>query len=71
MPSRFVASCWRRDDTAMAFEAPPAEGRQCIDCGDIKPLNFFGLDSKECRYCEALRRQHALKQESDGETQTS
>jgi len=51
----------------MAFEAPPAEGRQCTSCGDIKPLNFFGLDSGECRNCEVLRRQHALKQDGDGQ----
>jgi len=49
----------------MAFEAPPAEGRQCIGCGEIQPLNFFGLDSKECRSCEAIRRQHAVKQDAD------
>ena len=61
-----VAKCWVRDATTMAFEAPPAEGRQCTSCGDIKILNFFGLDSKECRNCEAIRRQHALKQVTDG-----
>ena len=49
----------------MAFEAPPAEGRQCTSCGDIKALNFFGLDSKECRNCEVLRRQHSLKNQTD------
>ena len=49
----------------MAFEAPPAEGRQCISCGDIKPLNFFGLDQKECRNCESSRRQQAIKQNAD------
>ena len=53
----------------MAFEAPPAEGRQCTSCGDIKILNFFGLDSKECRNCEAKRRRHALKQEADRATE--
>ena len=47
--------------TTMAFEAPPAEGRQCISCGDIKPLNFFGLDQQECRNCESKRRQQAIK----------
>ena len=52
----------------MAFEAPPAEGRECTSCGDIKPLNFFGLDSMECRNCEVLRRQHAVAQEADSET---
>ncbi len=50
----------------MAFEAPPPQGRQCTSCGDIKALNFFGLDSRECRNCEALRRQHSLKDDSDG-----
>ena len=49
----------------MAFEAPPAEGRQCNNCGEIKPLNFFGLDSKECRNCEAMRRQRNLTDHSD------
>ena len=62
-----VAKCWKHDATTMAFEAPPAEGRQCTSCEDIKPLNFFGLDSGECRNCEVLRRQHALKQDSDGQ----
>lgn len=64
-----AAKCWVRDATTMAFEAPPAEGRQCTSCGDIKILNFFGLDSKECRSCEAIRRQHALKQKADGATE--
>ena len=45
----------------MAFEAPPAEGRQCISCGDIKPLNFIGLDQQECRNCESKCRQQAVK----------
>jgi len=53
------------EEATMAFEAPPAEGRQCIGCGEIQPLNFFGLDSKECRSCEAIRRQHAVKQDAD------
>ena len=47
--------------TIIAFEAPPAEGRQCISCGDIKPLNFIGLDQQECRNCESKRRQQAVK----------
>ena len=51
--------------TTMAFEAPPAEGRQCISCGDIKPLNFFGLDHQECRNCESRRRQQAIKQNAN------
>ncbi len=51
--------------TSMAFEAPPAEGRQCISCGDIKPLNFFGLDQQECRNCESRRSQQAIKQNAD------
>ena len=51
--------------TTMPFEAPPAEARQCISCGDTRPLNFFGLDSSECRGCEASRRKRAIKQEAD------
>ena len=51
--------------TSMAFEAPPAEGRQCISCGDIKPLNFFGLDQQECRNCESRQRQQAIKQNAN------
>ena len=51
--------------TTMPFEAPPAEARQCISCGDTRPLNFFGLDSSECRGCEALRRKRAMKQDAD------
>ena len=47
--------------TTMALEAPPAEGRQCISCGDIKPLNFIGLDQQEFRNCESKRRQQAIK----------
>ena len=47
--------------TTMAFEAPPAEGRQCISCGDTKPLNFIGLDQQEYRNCESKRRQQAIK----------
>ena len=31
--------------TSMAFEAPPAEGRQCISCGDIKTSEFLWLGS--------------------------
>ena len=49
----------------MSFEAPPAEGRQCTNCGDIKPLNFFGLDQHECRNCEAVRRQRDLRQQAN------
>lgn len=51
--------------TSMAFEAPPAEGRQCISCGDIKHLNFFGLDQQECRNCESRRRQQGIKQNAN------
>ena len=51
--------------TTMAFEAPPAEGRQCISCGEIKPLNFFGLDQQECRNCESRRRQQSIKQNAN------
>jgi len=53
----------------MAFEAPPAEGRQCTSCGEIKPLNFFGLDSKECRKCEVLRRENSVKNKNDEATE--
>ncbi len=45
----------------MAFEAAPAEGRQCISYGDIKPLNFIGLDKQEYRNCESKRLQQAMK----------
>ena len=51
--------------TTMAFEAPPAEGRQCISCGDIKPLNFFGLDQQEGRNCESKRCQQAITQNAN------
>ena len=51
--------------TIMALKAPPAEGRQCISCGDIKPLNFFGLDQQECRNCESSRRQQGIKQNAN------
>ena len=49
----------------MSFEAPPAQGRQCTSCGEIKQLNFFGLDSKECRKCEVLvlRRDNSVKKQ--------
>ena len=56
---------------AFAFEAPPAEGRQCTCCGDIKPLNFFGLDQQECRNCEAQRRHQAMKQDADDAAEES
>ena len=49
----------------MAFEAPPAEGRQCISWGDIKPLNFFGLDQQDCRHCESRQRQQGIKQNAN------
>ena len=51
--------------TTMAFEAPPAEGRQSISCGEIKTLNFFGLDQQECRNCESRRRQQVMKQNAN------
>ena len=51
--------------TTMALEAPPAEGRQCISWGDIKPLIFFGLDQQECRNCESSRRQQGIKQNAN------
>ena len=47
--------------TTLAFEAPPAEGSQCISWGSFKPLNFIGLDQQECRNCESKRRQQAIK----------
>ena len=49
----------------MAFGAPPAEGRQRISCGEIKPLNFFGLDQQECRDCESRQLQQAIKQNAN------
>ena len=49
----------------MAFEAPPAQERQCTSCGEIKPLNFFGLDQQECRNCESLRLEQAMKQNAN------
>ena len=50
----------------MAFDAPPAQGRQCRCCGYIKPLNFFGLDQQECRNGEVQRRrQQAMKQNAN------
>jgi len=54
----------------MAFESPPAEGRQCSSCGQIKALNFFGLDSKECRNCEVLRRQQSAKDQACESSET-
>lgn len=47
----------------MVFQSPPAEGRACKTCGDVKSLNFFALDSHECRRCEESREQQALKEE--------
>ena len=41
----------------MPFESPPPEARLCSSCGDLKSLNFFALDSDECRRCEALNDQ--------------
>lgn len=40
----------------MAYESPPAETRRCDSCGEILSLNFFGLDTVECRSCEQQRR---------------
>ena len=58
--------------TTMAFEAPPAQGRQCSCCGEIKPLNFFGLDQQECRNCEAQRRRdEAMKQNANDAVEES
>lgn len=57
-------------ETGMAFESPPAEGRQCSSCGQIKALNFFGLDSKECRNCEVLRRQQSAKDQACESSET-
>lgn len=37
----------------MAYDTPPPEIRQCRSCGKTLSLNFFGLDSNECRRCEA------------------
>jgi uncharacterized paraquat-inducible protein A len=35
--------------------SPAAETRQCSSCGKTLSLNFFALDSRECRRCEAQR----------------
>ena len=43
----------------MPFESPPPEARECSSCGDLKSLNFFALDSDECRRCEALKQRRA------------
>ena len=58
-----IASHRRRWKTVMAFQSPPAEGRTCNTCGDVKSLNFFALDSHECRRCEERREQQGLKEE--------
>ena len=58
------------NENGMAFESPPAEGRQCSICGQIKALNFFGLDSKECRNCEVLRRQQSVKEQAGESPET-
>ena len=56
----------------MAFDAPPAQGRQCRCCGYIKPLNFFGLDQQECRNCEVQRRrQQAMKENANDSVEES
>ena len=36
-----------------AQTTPAPEQRQCTSCGKTLSLNFFGLDAKECRRCEA------------------
>ena len=51
--------------TVMPFESPPPEARLCSSCGDLKSLNFFALDSDECRRCEASNRQKQVVVQAD------
>ena len=44
------------ESSVMAYESPPAETRRCESCGETLSLNFFGLDTAECRSCEQQRR---------------
>ena len=39
----------------MMLTSPAAETRQCSSCGKTLSLNFFALDNRECRRCEAQR----------------
>ena len=39
----------------MVLNSPPAESRVCSSCGQTLSLNFFALDTRECRRCEAQR----------------
>ena len=39
----------------MMLSSPAAETRQCSNCGKTLSLNFFALDTRECRRCEAQR----------------
>ena len=60
-----AASNGFRGQRVMPFESPPPEARQCSSCGDLKSLNFFALDSDECRRCEVLSRQRSVIAQSD------
>jgi hypothetical protein len=46
----------------MPFESPPPQARQCNSCGDLKSLNFFALDSNDCRRCELIQREALIAQ---------
>ena len=39
----------------MVLTSPPAENRECSSCGKTLSLNFFALDTRECRRCEGQR----------------
>ena len=39
----------------MVLTSPPAESRECSSCGKTLSLNFFALDTRECRRCEGQR----------------
>jgi len=39
----------------MVMTSPPAESRECSSCGKMLSLNFFALDTRECRRCEGQR----------------
>ena len=39
----------------MVLTSPQAETRECSSCGKTLSLNFFALDARECRRCEAQR----------------
>ena len=43
------------DQDRMMLTSPAAKTRQCSSCGKTLSLNFFALDNRECRRCEAQR----------------